>query len=181
MAFRAWAGERLRELEELVTDEQRAAMAEALKPEHIERMANALKSREWAMFFGKVSAVSHDLTVGERKPTLHEIENKLSRLNEPSVEAAPAIPPARNAMHGKRQRGIYGNSGRSSAPGFGQVMPSEIFASLQWSFRGSPPSDASASHKWQKRNTKKADMPTINRYENNSHIGRSINILKNAL
>lgn len=83
MGFRAWAGERLPELDRLVFEEQGIAMGEALKPEHIERMRDALGSREWAVFAGKASAAAHELGTGTRKVTLHELENKLSRLDEP--------------------------------------------------------------------------------------------------
>lgn len=83
LAFRRWIGERLPELDALVKEDQREAIAAALTPEQFARVADALDDPKWAKLDARVQAVRHQLTTGGREPEGRAVLNALKRLDEP--------------------------------------------------------------------------------------------------
>lgn len=82
-AFRRWIGDRLRELKAFVFEEMEKEMGKALTPDHLAQMTDALGSEAWAGFTQRADAAIKELRKTGRKPTLHEIENKMKRMAEP--------------------------------------------------------------------------------------------------
>lgn len=82
-AFRQWTGDRLLELEALVGEEMEREMSAALTPEHLARMAEALRGPDWQGFVQRADDAIRELDGKGEKPTRHAIENKIKRMAEP--------------------------------------------------------------------------------------------------